>query len=82
MGDEFKTNAAPELQIRVIGTKDLKAVEVLKDSEPVAQLRCTGRECKESWTDPNPSDGTHYYYVRVVQTDGELAWTSPMWITK
>ena len=80
MGDEFKTGAAPELQVHVIGTKGLKTVEVVKDSKVVAELKCTGRECKETWTDPNPSDGVHYYYVRVRQTDGELAWTSPMWI--
>jgi hypothetical protein len=24
---------------------------------------------------------SHYYYVRVEQTDGNLAWGSPVWIT-
>src|SRR5262249_25429106 len=82
MGDEFKATGAPEFQIHIIGTKDLKTVEVLKDSKVVADLKCTGRECKETWTDPNPSDGVHYYYVRVRQTDDEIAWTSPMWVDR
>ena len=24
--------------------------------------------------------GIHYYYIRAQQSDGELAWTSPLWI--
>jgi hypothetical protein len=32
------------------------------------------------WPDPKPSPGTHYYYVRVRQADGELAGGSPLWV--
>jgi hypothetical protein len=80
MGDEFKSSGAPALKVKIIGTKDLAAVEVLKDSKVVAQLPVTGKECATEWKDPEPSAGVHYYYVRVTQKDGELAWTSPMWI--
>jgi hypothetical protein len=24
---------------------------------------------------------THYYYLRVLQTDGNMAWSSPIWVT-
>jgi hypothetical protein len=82
MGDEFTTDAAPVLQVHIIGTKDLAKVEVLRDSKVVASLDCKGKECKEEWKDPTPLAGKHYYYVRVQQKDGELAWTSPMWIEK
>ena len=30
-------------------------------------------------TDPTP--GTHFYYVRLHQADGHVAWSSPIWIT-
>jgi hypothetical protein len=30
-----------------------------------------------AWTDPAPGDG--FYYARVVQVDGEMAWSSPIW---
>jgi hypothetical protein len=37
---------------------------------------------KLSFTDADaPSGQTSYYYVRVEQADGNLAWSSPMWIT-
>ncbi len=26
------------------------------------------------------SDGWVYYYVRVVQADGHIAWSSPVWV--
>ena len=35
-----------------------------------------------TWRDTNPVKGkTSYYYVRGEQTNGELVWVSPMWIT-
>jgi hypothetical protein len=80
MGDAFKAAAAPALEVRVHGTADLAAVEVLRDSEVVATLKASGRECKGRWTDPKPG-ARHYYYVRVRQKDGQLAWSSPLWVT-
>jgi hypothetical protein len=80
MGDEFKTSAAPTLQLTVIGTKPLAQIDILKDSQVVESIKPNQREYKGTWTDPKPTAGVHYYYVRVLQTDDELAWASPMWI--
>jgi hypothetical protein len=82
MGDAFKADAAPALQINVVGTGDLAKVEILKDSDVVETIQPGKRQYKGEWTDPKPSAGTHYYYVRVQQADGELAWSSPMWIER
>ena len=32
------------------------------------------------WQDNDAHPGTSYYYVRLEQADGQLAWASPMWI--
>ncbi len=80
MGDAFKTTAPPTFQMRVVGTKPLAKVEVLKDSQVVATFQPDKAEYAGTWTDPKPAKGTHYYYVRVQQTDGELAWASPLWV--
>jgi hypothetical protein len=80
MGDEFKTDRAPTLQIRVHGTKPLARVDIIKDSVVVESFKPSMAEYRGTWTDPKPEKKTHYYYVRVVQTDGEIAWSSPMWI--
>jgi len=81
-GDEFATKDVPALQIIAIGTAKLGKIDILRDSEVVATLKATGPEYRGTWTDPAPQAGTHYYYVRVLQEDGEIAWGSPMWITR
>jgi hypothetical protein len=80
MGDEFKTTAAPKLEIKVAGTKPLAKVELLKDSDVVETFKPGKRECSGTWTDPKPAKGVHYYYLRIQQEDGELAWGSPLYI--
>ena len=35
-----------------------------------------------TWTDPEPpGDRTAFYYARVFLVDGEMAWSSPIWVT-
>jgi hypothetical protein len=80
MGDEFKSADVPALKIHIVGTKGLDKVQILRDSEVVETLKPGKSEYEGTWTDPKPVAGMHYYYVRVTQTDAELAWSSPMWI--
>ncbi len=82
MGDALTAERAPTFSVYVAGTGDLSKVEILRDSEVIAKLPAQGAECKGTWTDPQPQAGTHYYYTRVTQADGELAWGSPIWVTK
>jgi hypothetical protein len=82
MGDEADVDGAPRVQVKIVGTADLSKVEVLRDSTVVAELPVKGRECTADWTDPVPAAGVHYYYVRAQQKDGELAWTSPLWVRR
>src|SRR5262249_29834792 len=79
-GDEFKTNQAPALQLAVMGTGPLARIDIIKDSEVVESLQPGKPEYRGTWTDPKPEAGAHYYYIRVQQNDGELAWSSPLWI--
>lgn len=55
-------------------------IDILKDSQVVETIKTDKEDYHSSWTDPQPTPGVHYYYVRVQQADGELAWASPMWI--
>ena len=32
------------------------------------------------WTDFDPRPGVSWYYVRVLQSDGQVAWASPIWV--
>jgi hypothetical protein len=80
MGDSFKSDAPPKLDIHAIGTGDIERIDVLRDSKVVDIIKPPGREYKSAWSEPKPPAGVHWYYVRVVQKNGELAWSSPLWI--
>jgi hypothetical protein len=39
------------------------------------------RSVDVTWTDPEPpADRTAFYYARVFLVDGEMAWSSPIWV--
>jgi hypothetical protein len=80
MGDELKTKVAPTLKIHVVGAADLAKVDILRDSKVVATLHPQGQSYTTTWTDPDPLPGAHYYYIRVLQRNNEIAWGSPLWI--
>jgi hypothetical protein len=80
MGDEFRSTAAPTLQIKVGGTQPIAKIDILKDSKVVHTVNPNQADYEGNWTDPQPEAGAHYYYIRVQQVDNQLAWSSPMWI--
>lgn len=80
MGDDVITNQAPKFDINVVGTGNIAKIDVLRDSEVVQTLKPNGFGYRTTWTDPTPMLGTHYYYIRVLQVDGEIAWGSPIWV--
>jgi hypothetical protein len=89
MGEEFSTDSAPTLNVKLIGPQKFVRVVIIKDDEEVHVIEPNTPEVNFSWTDPKPSTGkSSYYYVRGEQapdmdgiTSGELVWASPMWIT-
>jgi hypothetical protein len=47
---------------------------------PRAQSKPEGRSADFHFVDTAPVKGYSYYYVRVVQKDAEMAWSSPVWM--
>ncbi len=82
MGDSFTTAKRPALEIQVQGTAPIAKVHVIRDNKYVYSTEPKQREAKLRFTDMEAQAGkTSYYYVRIEQADGNLAWASPMWIT-
>jgi hypothetical protein len=83
MGDEVRTDK-PGLDVVVLGTGPLDRVEVLRDGEVLhtARPEKESAELRFHWDDPKPRKGAKasYYYVRVIQKDGQMAWASPIWV--
>jgi hypothetical protein len=83
MGDEIRTSK-PELDVVALGTGLIDRVEVIRNGA-VAYTHHPKEDAAGSrfhWSDPSPRKGKDpsYYYVRVIQKDGQLAWASPIWV--
>ncbi len=59
----------------------IERLEVVADGRVVARELCFDRQAAIEYTaEPDPG-AEHYYYLRVFQKDGEMAWSSPIWVT-
>jgi hypothetical protein len=82
MGDAFSTASPPQFSVKLQGTAPFKKIHIIKDNKYVYSTESTTPNASFTWRDTQPTAGkTSYYYVRGEQTDGEVVWISPMWIT-
>jgi hypothetical protein len=81
MGDAFVVKKPPIFDIYVVGTSPIARLHIIKDFKHVYTTEPKRREVRLRWQDNEIEKGkTSWYYVRVEQEDGQLAWSSPMWI--
>jgi hypothetical protein len=78
-GDIITTSARPKLLLKVIGTAPIKQIDVIKNNTYIHKMNPNQKEATLEYVDNSPAAGESYYYVRVEQTDGQLAWSSPIW---
>lgn len=81
-GDIFTSAARPKISIRVEGTAPVDRVEIIRNNQFVFSTRPGKASVKIDFEDGNPAAGESYYYVRVLQRDGQIAWSSPMWMRR
>jgi hypothetical protein len=81
MGDEFRANGPVRIKVHAIGTRPIAKVDVIKDFKYVFSAQPDQAEVAFEWTDEEKRPpGLSWYYVRVQQDDGQLAWGSPIWV--
>jgi len=81
MGDVFKSSETPVLKVKVQGTGPIARIEVIKNNTFVHTVRPEGASAAFEYRDSDIKPGESYYYVRVEQAAGQLAWSSPIWVT-
>jgi len=69
------------IAVRAVACDEIEAVEIIRNGEPVFGVRGDGVSAQFLVEDPEPPAGESYYYARVLQTDGNMAWSSPVWVT-
>ena len=84
MGEEFVADGPGcNLAANVYGTSAIEQVEIVKNGRVVKSFPGDGGPDLElTWTDKEPEKQTDYYYVHVLQADGEQAWSSPVWVSR
>ena len=79
-GDELVAKTLPELSAKIVGTALLKKVVIVRDNEYIYSKEPTGESFDLRFRENALTQGQHYYYVRVEQKDGNVAWSSPIWV--
>ncbi len=84
----------PRLEVQVAAPSPLERVQVIRNGRVVHTVQPDEEETalRFAWVESEPSPwaaadalpGPHgpstYYYVKVIQQDGEMAWSSPIWV--
>ncbi|MEA3400846.1 MAG: CehA/McbA family metallohydrolase [Armatimonadota bacterium] len=83
MGSEITApaDAANRIEAEVTGTAPLQRLELVRDGEVIAVKQDGGGDVSASLRVEDAGAGDScFYYLRVFQTDGEMAWSSPVWV--
>lgn len=75
-----KLESPNNVSFEVNGTDKIKLVELLKNNQTVCQWFPDRQDFKSNYVDRENSEKDTYYYLRVTQEDGEMAWSSPIWV--
>ena len=81
MGAEVEATEPPEFLLRAVTPRPVALVEVIRSGEVVYSAEPQTSEVEIAYRDSDaPYDGSAYYHVRLVQQDGQIAWSTPIWI--
>ena len=83
MGSELPwpdKSATLEFAINAWGTCQIDTISVVKNNVDVHTFRLTCDHAQLIWPDRSQVKAGDYYYVRLIQRDGNRAWSSPIWI--
>lgn len=79
------------IDIFVAGTTNIKKIEIIRSGEVVHTSTHDDYQLdfeyddsetfeKSALKDPETGELFHYYYARITQEDGHIAWSSPVWV--
>ncbi len=79
MGSAIEPATEFTIDVAVIGAGNLARIDVIRDGREAHSVPGNGAALEHVWRD-SPAVPPGYYYVRVLQADGNAAWSSPVWI--
>jgi hypothetical protein len=81
MGEKIAAAPRGPVTVKIVARcpADIDRIEVCRNNQFIYLNRPDGREADLTFVDMAPLEGRSYYYVRLVQKDEEMAWSSPVW---
>ncbi|MCD6508026.1 CehA/McbA family metallohydrolase [Candidatus Poribacteria bacterium] len=80
MGSEVKANNEVHFLLEIASEVPIARIDLVKNGDDLHTEYPNVRELVRDFSD-DPEDGD-WYYVRVTRIDGEMAWSSPIWIKR
>jgi hypothetical protein len=80
LGTEIALSGKPEFKFKVDGTAAIKRVTLVRNEKNHQQWEPGSKTFEQTFTDEAPIAGENRYYLRVEQVDGNMAWSSPVWV--
>ena len=81
-GDMVNAPGEFKLIVKVIGTMPIRQIDIVKNNKFLHNRQPLEKEVSFTFVDNQAGPGESYYYVRVIQVDDQIAWSSPIWITR
>jgi hypothetical protein len=83
LGSFIKTEKAPKLWFKVDGTGPFKRITIVRNEKDWKHFNeFVGQIFEKTISDEEMLEGENRYYIRVIQRDGNMAWSSPVWVTR
>ena len=80
MGEDFSSTIPVTIKAKILGTDTIQRVDIIKNNKIVYTTSSAQAELEFQYADQDQAPGESYYYLRVAQQDGEMAWGSPVWV--
>ena len=86
--ENMKNFEVRELEVRAAGTYEISRIVIVRNGKEVYRENIDKMDAAVTWKDSDKfqdaADGNIggiYYYAKIYQHDGNMAWSSPVWLT-
>lgn len=80
------------IAIHAIAHEEIERIDIVRNNRTVEEVEITAEQETLTYTDPMPlaevppvsdeAPDVVFYYVRVIESDGNMAWSSPIWLVR
>ena len=80
MGGQATWQGARPLTLQVAGQSPISRIDIVRNGDDILTLQPD--ECEASFEGEDAGGtGRDWYYARIIHADGEMAWSSPVWVS-